>query len=332
MTEPLRIGVIGVGVMGADHAERVARRIGGVRLAAVSDPDTARCADVAGRLGTAATVDWGELIATVDAVIIASPGAAHAEQVLACLDAGKPVLCEKPLTLDPASALELVEAQHKLGRELIQVGFMRRFDPEYAALGGRLGDLGRLLMVHHVHRNKAAPDGFRSEMLVRDSLVHEVDVTRWLFGDEITRITVHTPLASSSAPSGVADPQFAVLELRSGAIADVEVFVNSNLGYEVRCEAVAERGTATVGLGSGPVVRTDGRWGGAVPDDYRVRFATAYDVQVQRWADAARRGEVDGPTAWDGYAAVAVCEAGVQSLRSGGPVLVDLADRNDILS
>ncbi len=75
--------------------------------------------DVAGRLGTAATVDWAELIATVDAVIIASPGAAHAEQVLACLDAGKPVLCEKPLTLDPASALELVEAQHKLGRELI---------------------------------------------------------------------------------------------------------------------------------------------------------------------------------------------------------------------
>jgi myo-inositol 2-dehydrogenase / D-chiro-inositol 1-dehydrogenase len=183
-----------------------------------------------------------------------------------------------------------------------------------------------------VHRNKQAPEGFRSEMLVRDSLVHEVDITRWLFGEEITRITVHAPVSSSAAPAGVTDPQFAVLELRSGALADVEVFVNSSLGYEVRCEAVAERGTATVGLGSGPVVRTDGRWAGVVPDDYRVRFAAAYDVQVQRWADAARRGEVDGPTAWDGYAAVAVCEAGVQSLRSGGPVSVDLADRNEVLS
>ena len=125
--------------------------------------------------------------AEVDAVIIASPGFAHAEQLMACLEHGKPVLCEKPLTMDTESSLRVVEAEHKLGRQLIQVGFMRRFDPEYAALKQLLdsGELGRTLLLHNVHRNKSVPATFRSEMIVRDSLVHEVDVARWLFDDEI---------------------------------------------------------------------------------------------------------------------------------------------------
>ena len=128
---------------------------------------------------------------------------------------------------------------------------MRRFDPEYAALKQLLdsGELGRTLLLHNVHRNKTVPETFRSEMIVRDSLVHEVDVARWLFGDEIARITVHAPKPTSLVGEGVLDPQFAVFEMASGAMADVEVFVNFQVGYEVRCEAVAERGSATIGLG-----------------------------------------------------------------------------------
>ena len=86
--------------------------------------------------GVRAVDDALELIADdeVDAVVIASPGFAHEEQVLACIEAAKPVLCEKPLTLDSASSLRLVEMEAKGGRPLVQVGFMRRFDPEYAEL------------------------------------------------------------------------------------------------------------------------------------------------------------------------------------------------------
>ncbi|GAB2654069.1 Gfo/Idh/MocA family protein [Kribbella swartbergensis] len=332
----LRIGIVGVGVMGADHAERVARRTAGARLVAVSDPDAARATAVAEAIGGVQVfADPLALIAdgAVDAVILASPGFAHAEQLFACLEHGKPVLCEKPLTMDAASSLGVVEAEHKLGRPLIQVGFMRRFDPEYAALKQLLdsGELGRTLLLHNVHRNKSVPETFRSEMIVRDSLVHEVDVARWLFADEITRITVHTPTPSSLVGEGVLDPQLAVFELASGAIADVEVFVNFQVGYEVRCEAVAERGSATIGLGSGLFTRAGGRWGGALPADFRVRFEQAYDIEVQRWVDAAGRGEIDGPSAWDGYAAAAVCEAGLESLSTGRPVDVDLADRRKVL-
>lgn len=335
MTE-LRIGIIGVGMMGADHAERVARRISGARLVAVSDPDTARATSLAAALEGVRVVEEPLALigdAEVDAVIIASPGFAHADQLMACLEHGKRVLCEKPLTMDAESSLRVVEAEHKIGRQLIQVGFMRRFDPEYAALKRLLdsGDLGRTLLLHNVHRNKTVPETFRSEMIVRDSLVHEVDVARWLFGDEITRITVHTPKPTSLVGEGVLDPQFAVFEMASGALADVEVFVNFQVGYEVRCEAVAERGSATIGLGVDVLTRTAGHWGGAVPDDFRVRFGLAYDIEVQRWVNAAARGEIDGPTAWDGYAAAAVCTAGVQSLQEGRPMEVEMVSRSEVL-
>jgi myo-inositol 2-dehydrogenase/D-chiro-inositol 1-dehydrogenase len=337
----LRIGIVGVGVMGADHAERVARHTAGARLVAVSDLDVARAEALAGGLssGTTSPVrvigDPVDLIAAddVDAVILASPGFAHADQLFACLEHRKPVLCEKPLTMDAASSLQVVEAEHKAGRQLIQVGFMRRFDPEYAALKELLdsGELGRTLLLHNVHRNRSAGPMFRSEMIVRDSLVHEVDVARWLFGDEITRITVYTPKPTSLVGNDVLDPQLAVFELANGAMADVEVFVNFQVGYEVRCEAVAERGSATIGLGSGVLTRAGGQWGGAMPADFRVRFARAYDIEVQRWVEAAGRGEIDGPSAWDGYAAAAVCEAGIESLTTGRPVDVDLADRRKVL-
>ena len=332
----LRIGIVGVGMMGADHAERVVRRISGARLVAVSDPDRDRANALAGSFGEVRAIDDPLALigdADVDAVIIASPGFAHADQLNACLEHAKPVLCEKPLTMDAESSLRVVEAEHKLGKQLIQVGFMRRFDPEYAALKQLLdsGELGRTLLLHNVHRNKTVPATFRSEMIVRDSLVHEVDVARWLFDDEIVRITVHTPKPSGLVSDGVQDPQFAVFEMASGAMADVEVFVNCQVGYEVRCEAVAERGNATIGLGVDVLTRRAGHWGGAVPDDFRVRFAPAYDLEVQRWVDAVAKGTVDGPTAWDGYAAAAVCTAGVQSLQEGRPVEVEMVSRSEVL-
>ena len=164
-------------------------------------------------------------------------------------------------------------------------------------------------------------------MIVRDSLVHEVDVTRWLFGEEIAQIHVLAPTPTSVADEGVLDPQIAIFTMAGGGIVTNEVFVNTGIGYEVRCEAVAERGNATIGLGSGPLLRQDNSAGTHIPEDFRDRFATAYDLEVQAWVDAARRGEVVGPATWDGYAAAVVCTAGVESLTTGRPVSVELAPR-----
>jgi myo-inositol 2-dehydrogenase/D-chiro-inositol 1-dehydrogenase len=333
----LRVAVLGVGIMGADHVARLDTKISGARVAVVNDFVTEKADALAATIeGCRAVADPLDAIADpeVDAVVLATPGPTHEKQLLACLEHGKPVLCEKPLTTDVTTSLEVVKREAELGKRLIQVGFMRRFDHEYAALKAMLdsGELGRALVLHCAHRNPAVPPSFDSAMVVRDSLVHEVDVTRFLFDEEIVSIQIITPSANPGAPEGLADPQIAVMRTASGRHVDVELFVTTGVAYEVRTEVVAEKGSAMIGLDVGLVRKTaPGNWGGQITPGFRERFGQAYDTEFQRWVDAVHAGtNVDGPTAWDGYAAAAVCEAGVQSLGSGQPVQVTMVDRASI--
>jgi myo-inositol 2-dehydrogenase/D-chiro-inositol 1-dehydrogenase len=330
VTGELRVAVLGVGMMGADHVARLSRRIAGARVTVVSDAFTDKAEQVAGEVpGCRVVPDPLEAIADpeVDAVVIASPGQFHEAQVLACIERGIPVLCEKPLTMDAQSSLGIVRAEDavaaRTGRRLVQVGFMRRFDPEYAQLRALIasGAIGDPLVVHCAHRNAAVPPTFTSEMMINDSVVHEVDVARFLLDEEIAAVTVLRPKATRHAVEGQSDPLLVVFEMASGRIVDVECFVSTGVAYEVRTEVVAEDGSAMIGLDQG-LVRQTGSPAGAVrstdiPPGFRERFGPAYDIELQRWVDAARRGTIDGPGAWDGYAAQAVCAAGVEALRTG---------------
>ncbi|MDV3128217.1 Gfo/Idh/MocA family oxidoreductase [Mycobacterium sp. 21AC1] len=333
----LRVAVLGVGIMGTDHVERLSSRISGARVTVVNDFIAEKAEAVAAGIpGCRAVADPLDAIADpdVDAVVLATPGPTHDKQLLACLEHGKPVLCEKPLTTDVESSLEVVRREAELGKRLIQVGFMRRFDEEYDRLKNLLdgGELGRALVLHCVHRNPAVPPSFDSSMIVKDSLVHEVDVTRFLFDEEITSIQILRPATNPGAPEGIQDPQIAILRTAGGKHVDVELFVTTGVAYEVRTELVAEKGSAIIGLDIGLIRKgAPGTWGGEITPGFRERFGRAYDIQFQRWVDAVRSGvNVDGPTAWDGYAAAAVCAAGVQSLQSGGVVEVDMVARASI--
>ncbi|MER6287713.1 Gfo/Idh/MocA family protein [Streptomyces sviceus] len=334
MTERATLGVavIGTGKMGADHVRRIHEVVSGARVSAVVDLDAERAKQIAARVeGCTAYTDPASAMAAadVDAVLIASSGPAHEAALLQALEHDLPVLCEKPLTPDAASALRVLEAECARGRRRVQVGFMRRYDAEYMKLKSLLGtgQLGRPLMLHNRHRNAASPPFFTSSMLISDSVAHETDVTRWLLGHEITAVTVLRPTPSANAPDDLQDPQFVVFETDGGALSDVEIFVNCGFGYQVQAEAVCERGTARIGDGHAMVTNMAGRWGGTIAQDFVERFADAYDREVQAWVDATRRGEVTGPSVWDGYAAAAVCEAGVRSLNEGGRVPVDLVER-----
>ncbi len=332
----LRVAVLGVGVMGADHVARITSRISGARVSVVNDYVTEKAEQIASGIdGCRAVADPLDAIADpeVDAVLLATPGTTHEKQLLACLDHGKPVMCEKPLTTDVATSLEIVRREADLGRALIQVGFMRRFDEEYIQLKALLdgGDLGRPLVMHCVHRNPSVPSYFDSSLIVKDSLVHEVDVTRFLFDEEIASVQIVKPSSNPAAPEGVVDPQIAILRTESGKHVDVELFVTTGVAYEVRTEVVGERGSAMIGLDVGLIRRSaPGTWGGQITPGFRERFGRAYDTEIQRWVDAVRTGSTTGdytagPTAWDGYAAAAVCAAGVESLETGLPVDVQLA-------
>jgi myo-inositol 2-dehydrogenase/D-chiro-inositol 1-dehydrogenase len=334
MTERATLGVavIGTGKMGADHVRRIHEVVSGARVSAVVDLDAERAKQIAARIeGCTAYTDPASAMAAadVDAVLIASPGPAHEAALLQAFEHDLPVLCEKPLTPDAASALRVVEAEQRLGHRRAQVGFMRRYDAEYMKLKSLLetGQLGRPLMLHNRHRNAASPPFFTSSMLISDSVAHETDVTRWLLGHEITAVTVWRPTPSANAPDDLQDPQFVVFETDGGALSDVEIFVNCGFGYQVQAEVVCERGTARVGDGHALVTHAAGRWGGIIAQDYNERFADAYDREIQAWVDATRRGEVTGPSAWDGYAVAAVCEAGVRALEEGARTAVELVER-----
>ena len=329
MPDQLRVAVLGVGMMGAFHVDALSKRVRGARVVVVNDFFADKAAEVAQSVGARAVADPIEAIndPEVDAVLIASPGAAHEAQVNACLDAGIPVLCEKPLTTDIASAYRIVQREAQLGQRLVQVGFMRRFDAEYVALRKLIADggLGNPLMVHCTHRNPAVGDHFNSEFMIRDSVVHEVDAVRFLLDEEITSVQVIRGVPSGAAPEGTSDPMLVIFETESGRIVTDEVYVRTQVAYEVRTEVVGEKGSALIGLDHNMQVKSaDGRWGGAITPSFVERFGAAYDTELQRWADAARRGTIDGPGAWDGYAAVAVCEAGVEALRTNAKVDVSL--------
>jgi myo-inositol 2-dehydrogenase / D-chiro-inositol 1-dehydrogenase len=239
--------------------------------------------------------------------------------------------------MDAESSLALVRAEDayaaRTGHRLVQVGFMRRFDPEYARLRALIasGEIGEPLLVHCAHRNAAVPTHFTSEMMINDSVVHEVDVARFLLEEEITAVTVLRPRSTRHAVPGQSDPLLVLFETAGGRMVDVECFVSTGVAYEVRTEVVGEDGSAMIGLDAG-LVRQGGAASGAtrssaLAPDFRQRFGRAYDIELQRWVDAARRGTIDGPGVWDGYAAQAVCAAGVQALRSGERTEVRLEAR-----
>lgn len=343
MTDPaddrLRVAVVGVGAMGAFHANQLTRSVQGARVTVISDPAVARAAQVAEQIpGARVIADPIEAIGAdgIDAVLLAGPGATHDEQLRACLARRLPTLCEKPLTTDISAAAGIVAAEQAIGRALIQVGFMRRFDAEYVAARQALaaGTIGRPLLLHCIHRNEAAAAGSDSGTMIRDSLVHEIDVTRYLLDEEITAVRVLKPSPTSAAPAGVDDPLLVILETASGRLADCEVFVRTATGYQVITEVVGESGSVRFGTEhSIQISRADSAGGhtrGSIASGFLDRYAPAYRAELQAWVDAARHGEVAGPGAADGYAAVAVCEAAVQALDTGGRAVPVLGQRASI--
>jgi myo-inositol 2-dehydrogenase/D-chiro-inositol 1-dehydrogenase len=327
----LRVGVIGTGMIGQDHIRRMTKVLSGVRVTAVTDVDADIAKKVAEPVGATVHATGEELIAdaAVDAVVVCSWGPTHEQYVLASIAAGKPVFCEKPLATDQQACLRIVEAEVAHGSRLVQVGYMRRYDVAYRALKKVLdsGDLGAPLMMHCAHRNPSVPSFYEKESAITDTAVHEIDMVRWMFGEEITAARVLIPRKSANG-GGLQDPLLLILEMASGTLVDVEISVNIRYGYDIRGEIIGEDGTAALGELSPVSVRRLGQLSTPIPADWRERFILAYDVEFQEWIDSIADGGAPlGPSAWDGYAAAVVSDAGVEALRTGARVEVALAER-----
>jgi myo-inositol 2-dehydrogenase/D-chiro-inositol 1-dehydrogenase len=327
----IRIGVIGAGLMGADHARIVAEELPGATLQVVCDMDGARAASVARALGAVdAATDAEAVIARpdVDAVIVASPDFTHAPLSKACIAAGKKVLCEKPLSQNPAECLEVMKAEEAAGARFVQVGFMRRYDRAYIEMKAALdnGSLGRALMMHNFHRNVETPaSDFTGAMAITNSAPHEFDVVRHVLGCEYASITAHQPRRSDKRVA----PAVMVLETADGQLVTIEINNNAAYGYDVRAELVGEAGS--VAMNHVAYTQTDTKLASSkhYDADWRGRYRDAYVRQNRDFLRFVETGEypATASSAWDGYAAAVVAETGVRALQTGTKQAVEMIAR-----
>jgi myo-inositol 2-dehydrogenase/D-chiro-inositol 1-dehydrogenase len=313
-------------MIGRDHTRRLQQVLSGVTVVALSDysPDAARAlqADLAPE---AKVFEKGEdLVASeeVDAILVCSTGSTHEQYVLAAIASGKPCFCEKPLATTADGAKRIVDAEAAHGTRLVQVGFMRRYDSGYRMLKEVVdNEIGQPLMVHAAHRNPTVPEQYVTPMAIHDTLIHEIDVFRWLLDDDYVSAQVVFPRTTSHSHAKLRDPQVVLLETSKGIRIDVEIFVNCRYGYDIQCQVVGEEGLAYLPEPSSIVVRKDAKLQNAIMTDWKDRFIDSYDVELQDFVAAAAKGTASGPTAWDGYVAAISSDACVAAQEAPGTIV-----------
>ena len=326
----MKIGIVGAGFMGRNHASVLRYVVRDVEITAVCDADPARAAALASAFGIGMVLQNGsELIgdSRVDAVLVASPDETHGDLVLACIAAGKPVLCEKPLAGTAQGCLDIISAERKAGRRLVQVAYMRRFDPGYLAMRQALVEdtYGAPLFLHCIHRNAVAPHFMTSDLVITNAVVHEIDVGRFLLGSEFVSAVTISPRASSKAPTR--QPQFVVLESATGVVMDVEAFLDAQYGYDVRAELVCEKGTITLAPHPPVSLRHANMEGYRVEPIWHARFRDAYQSLLRSWVEAVREGRSCGSSAWDGYASTRTADACLRASQTGHRIRIELEAR-----
>ena len=200
----LGVGVLGVGEMGKRHAENLRRLVPEARLVAVADALPARAKQVAEELEIDNSFTRLEEMLEckgIDSVLIATPDKFHAQGIRTAAEAGKDILCEKPLATNLADAQSALEAVARAGVRL-QIGFMRRYDPGYAAAKKRIeaGEIGAPLIFKSIGRDREEPPlaAYQSRvngMLFYNSTIHDFDLARWLMQDEVTEVQAYTTVA-----------------------------------------------------------------------------------------------------------------------------------------
>jgi len=329
----LNIGVIGCGMIGRDHTRRLQQVLAGAQVVALSDVNQANAQGVQKDFAPEARIyaTGEELIAApeVHAVLVTSWGATHEPYVLAAIAAGKPVFCEKPLATTAEGARRIVEAEVKFGKRLVQVGFMRRYDAGYLALKDAVDKhTGAPILVHAAHRNPAVPEAYTTPMAIHDTMIHEIDVFRWLLNDDYVSARVLYPRNAARSHSKLRDPQVVVLETAKGVLIDVEIFVNCAYGYDIQCEVVGEDGVASLPEPMTVDMRLGAKRQSTILTDWKDRFVASYDVELNDFISAATDGGATGPSSWDGYAAAVTADACVAAQeRAGEAVAITLPAR-----
>ncbi|MBA0052139.1 dehydrogenase [Streptomyces sp. AJS327] len=328
----MRVGIIGIGRIGALHA-RTLGALPDVTELLLADADAARAAAAATELAATPLASPAELLAAApDAVVVASATDSHAELITAAAERGLPTFCEKPIALDLPATRKALDAVEAAGT-LLHVGFMRRFDAGYAAAreAVREGRLGRLHTVRAVTSDPAPPPAAYLPLsggLYRDCLVHDFDAIRWVTGREVVSVCA---VGSDAGPpafreAGDVDTAAVLLTLEDGVLCTATATRVNAAGYDVRMELAGERDQIAVGLTARtPLTSVEPDGPPAPPEPwpgFLERFAPAYAAELAAFLRAAR-GEITNPCdGREALAALRIAEASELSRLAGRPVRV----------
>ncbi|MHB0874697.1 MAG: Gfo/Idh/MocA family oxidoreductase [Anaerolineae bacterium] len=337
MRDAVRVCLVGAGRAGRVHARSLARHLPSGRLAGVAEPDAetlARACDDFGVERRFASLGEALTWSAFDAVVITTPTFTHCTLAVQAAQAGKHVFVEKPMALTLAECDEMIAAAESNG-VCLQVGFMRRFDPDFQAAFERIqaGEIGRPMLIKSLTHGPGLPPAWARDLRTSNGMLaevnsHDLDCVRWLMGANIERVYMETADFKGAA-HGVTTPHFydnALLQMRfqGGGLGSISGVCPCEYGYDARVEIVGERGLLQIGdiRGQAVVVATD-RERGLITPVYRTwpeRFAWGYIREMEHFLDCVRTGERPRVGGDDGRWAVAAVLAGTRSFLEERPV------------
>jgi len=327
----LRFGLLGAGRIGKLHGGNIAAS-SNAKLVAVADID-AKAAEALAKAHGAEARSPNDVIESkdVDAILIGTSTDTHADYIEKSVKAGKAVLCEKPVDLDSKrieACLKVVDAAKKP----LMIGFNRRFDPNFAALKKRLdaGAVGKVEMVTVISRDPGPPPVSyieRSGGLYRDMMIHDLDLARFLLGEE--PVVVHA-LGSVLVDPGIGkagdvDTAMVMMRTASGKLCQISCSRRAAYGYDQRIEVHGSEGMLRAGNIHETTVETATKTGFAtdpVLNFFLERYAQAYRDELAAFIDAVETGKPTSPSGYDGLMAQRLADAATESWKSGQPVKV----------
>jgi scyllo-inositol 2-dehydrogenase (NAD+) len=324
----LNVGLIGLGRLGKVYARDLSSRLAETRLTAVADVNAALAAEVASEFEVPTSYgDPRELLNDpgVDAAVIVSPTHTHRDVVVAAMEARKPTFCEKPLALSLEECRAMQDAVEMSG-SFFQMGFMRRFDPGYAAAKRQIdeGRIGRPVVFKSTSRDPFPPsleyaNPKSSGGILVDMGIHDFDLARWFMGDVQSVSAVGGVLAYPElATVGDIDNAIATLVFADGRLGVIDLTRNGCYGYDIVTELLGTEGTVRVGyLRETPVLMMTKN---SVSHDtvpyFMERFERAYTLQLQNFAQNVLHERRPPVTIRDGVEALRVALAATSACKS----------------
>ena len=326
----MRIAVLGAGRIGKIHGRNVAARPG-VKLVAVADPHRPSAEELAAAAGAEVRdIDAAIASADVDAVIIGTPTTTHADLIEKAARAGKAIFCEKPVDLSAERIVACLEVVKAAGVPLM-IGFNRRFDPNFAALRRRLaaGAIGEVEIVTVLSRDPAPPPASyvaTSGGIFRDMMIHDLDMARFLLGDD-EPVEVHALGSALVDPeigaAGDADTALVVMKTAAGRLVQISNSRRATYGYDQRIEVHGSKGMLRAGNVHESTIElasADGFCADPVQHFFLERYAEAYRAELATFVDCVEKGEAPSPSGEDGLAAQRLADAATLSWKTGKPM------------